>query len=170
MTVVAANITVPSGNVVANTTSETTFADGWFHEQNGFTTGVGQVYRVKGWGFCSSKASSPGTLTLRIKWGSTTIGSAVLTLTASASNAGFMVDAVLVICAVGSSGKVNCQGMVIPDSTLGSNTGIVTTGTGTSGQTTVNTQSQVSVGISAQFSVADVGNTITLSQLVIEEA
>lgn len=167
-----ANITTPTGNSFANSAAKTLFADIWNYPNNFDPTGTnqGRIFKIKGYGYVSSKLVAPGTLTFNIELNGTILGTCVLTLPVSLANAGFMIDAVAILAVTGTSGLINCQGFTILDNAGAAVTGgIVNTGTGTSAYKSYNTQTGGSMGISAQFSVADVGNIVTLSSLIIEE-
>jgi len=175
-----ANTTVPAGNVVANTATRTTFADtGIIIDPNGdIGSGNGRLVTFTGYGYINSAASSPGTLTLSIAYintGSTTIlGTSTITLPASLVNAGFMIQGYVLVCATGQTqGKVVAQGFLIVDNAGVPISGaIVNPGTGSTPQIaptngTASNQN-ISLGLAAQFSVANAANTVTLSQLIVE--
>src|SRR5205823_2280143 len=65
------NTTVPAGNTVANLTAETNFASNFSIPQDALT--VGKSLRIVACGVYGTKTPSAGTLTLRFKFGSTTI-------------------------------------------------------------------------------------------------
>lgn len=166
-----ANTTVPALNQFSNSVAENTFSDSYQTITNNYSgTYVGNTFTIKGFGYISSMASSPGTLIFKIKWGSVVLGTATITLPVSLSNSGFMIDAIIIVCLTGTSGRVSCQGMTLVDNNGSAiSAAFVSTGLTTTGQKVVNTQSASVIGISSTFSVANAGNIVTLSQLIIEE-
>jgi hypothetical protein len=167
-----ANNTVPAGNQITNTASKTNFADGWYlptNTDNGSNTG--RVFRIKLFGYLSTKASSPGTLTLALNVGATQlVATAAIALPAGLANAGFMVDLVAILCTSGTSGLWSAQGFALLDNAGAPvSAGMVNAGLTTTGQIAVNTNTAATLQLSAQFSVADVGNIITATQIVIVE-
>jgi hypothetical protein len=175
-----ANTTVPAGNVVANTTTLTTFADvGIVINPNADTaSGNGKVFKMAGRGYLSSKASGAGTLTISPIYNNTSqpqsLGAATLTLPDAATNIGWQFLGEAVVCATGSAqGRISCQGMLLVDNAgTPISAALVNVGTGTAGHIappsgTLGNQ-QILLGLAAQFSVADAGNTITMAHLIIE--
>lgn len=167
-----ADNTVPAANSFNNSSAETVFGSVVPLPANTEAlSNAGRSYRIKAFGYLSSKASAPGTLTFKIKWGSTLlVATAAIALPVSLANAGFVLDAHLVVCVTGTSGKVSSQGFVTIDNAGAAVTaGMVNTGTVATGQIAVNTQTGVNLGISATFSLADTGNIATLTQMIVEE-
>lgn len=175
-----ANTTVPAGNVVSNTTTRTTFADtAIVIDPNGdIGAGNGQLFTFTGYGYIGSAASAPGTLALSVAYintGSTTIlGTATFTLPAALANAGFIIQGFVLVTATGQSqGKVACQGFLTVDNAGAPISGaIVNPGTAAAGQIaptngTAGNQN-ITLGLAAQFSVANAANVVTLSQLIVE--
>lgn len=176
-----ANTTVPAGNVVTNTTTRTTFADtAIILDPNGFIgSGNGKLFTFQGYGYVSSAAATPGTLTLSVVYtntGSTTVlGTATITLPTSLNNAGFLLQGFVLVTATGQSqGKVACQGFLTLDNAGAPVSGaMVNAGTGATGQIaptngTAGNQN-ITLGLAATFSVASASNSVTLSQLIVEE-
>lgn len=167
-----ADNTVPAGNSFNTSAAENNFASAWPLPANSESlSNAGRTYVMKAYGYISSLGSSPGSLTLKVKWGATVLGTATIsTLPTSLSSAGFMLDALVTVCTTGTSGKVSCQGFVTLDNVnVGVTAGIVNTGTVATGQITVNTQTAANLQISETFSVSSASNIITLSQLLIGE-
>ena len=169
-----ANPTVPAGNQISNSSAKTAFADSYTvpkNVDNAFNNV--RVFRYQVFGYISNKASTPGTLTLSFTLGSTTLlSTAAITLpTAVAlSNSGFMLDAEITIATSGTSGKIDAQGMMLIDNAgSGITAAMVNTGLTTTGQITVNTQAGNALALNAQFSVADAGNVITATKILLTE-
>ena len=175
-----ANTTVPAGNTVANTATRTTFADTAIiiNPNTDIATGNGKLFTFTGYGYVSSMASAPGTLAISVVFtntGSTTVlGTTTISLPASLANAGFMIHGFVLVCATGTSqGKLACQAFLTLDNAGTPISGaVVNAGTGTAGQIaptngTISTQN-VTLGLAAQFSVANAANSVTLSQLIVE--
>ena len=165
--------TVQTGNVIANTTTETTFASQIpFPANLDNLSNAGRLYRLRADGYISSLVTTPGTLTLKIKWGAMLLAaSAAIQLPATAlNNNHFELTATALICLTGTSGRIACQGGGFIDAAGAPiSFGFVNIGTGTGGQITVNTQSAANLNVSATFSVANAANSVTLAQLICEE-
>lgn len=169
-----ANNTVPTGNQLANPTTKTLFADTYLVPSNSYAgSGTGIVYRFKAFGYLSSLVSAtPGNLQLNIEIGGTVLGTSTVTLpTAGLTNAGFMFDGVVIVCATATTGPtMSCQGFTIVDNAGAAITAaMVNTGTTTTGQKSINTQTGGALGMSTLFSATSATNTITLTQLIVEE-
>jgi hypothetical protein len=161
--VVFANTSVPGGNTITNTTTETNFASNYSIPANDCQPG--RVYRVTANGVYSTPAGA-GTMDIRLKFG-TTVLTAHEADPSSNSTTNFWNATFDVICiTAGGSGTVEASGYTqLHDSNtniasfVGSdNTTTITTDT-TTGQT---------LQISAQWGTASASRTITLRQLIIE--
>lgn len=177
--------TVQVLNVVANTVTETAFASALPVWQNldgignasAPGTNAGRLIKIKCHGYISSLVTTPGTLTLKLKWGAVIIGqTAAIQLPAAAMvNNHWELDAFILIVEAWASGRVACQGGGWMD--IGINSGaaamlpfaFVNTGTVKTGQIVVNTTLAASITLTAQFSVANAANSITLAQMIAEE-
>jgi hypothetical protein len=166
-----ANISVQSGNQITNTVTETNFLDAVLvGPEINAGAGVGRLFKIKAFGYLSSLGASPGTWALKVKAGSTVLGTATVTLPNSLANAGWELNAFALVCATGASGKVSCQGFMKGDNAgTPFSAGMVNTGTLATGQITVNTGVSNTLQVSTKFSVADPANIVTLTQLFIEE-
>lgn len=166
------NIAILATDQITNTTAEATFGSQAPIPANPESlANAGRAFRLQGFFALSTAAASAGTLTLRVKWGATNLSaSAPILLPAGLSNAGGRFDCLVQICATGASGKIACQGFGLVDNAGSAQTfAWVNPGTGAVGQVTVNTQLAANLGVSAQFSVASASNSITLTDLLIEE-
>jgi len=170
--VLISDLSVPAANSISNTAAETAFT--WlvpFPANSSSGDTQGRTYRLKLYGYHSSDGTTPGTLTLKLKWGSTALcATRAITVPVSLSNAGWIMDAVVRICTTGTSGKVSAQGFFTLDNAgTAIVSGMVNTGTGTTGQITINTQTAQNLTITATMSSALAANTIVLADCIIEE-
>ena len=165
--------TVQAANVVASTAAETAFASVVPIPGNtDVLSRAGRFYRLRADGYMGSLVTTPGTLTLKIKWGSTILASTgAVQLPASAmTNKHWEFVAGILVATTGTSGKIACQGGGLIDANGAPiSFGFVNTGTGATGQITVNTQTAANISVTAQFSISDAANTITLAQLLVEQ-
>lgn len=159
------NTTIPAGNTVANTTTETAFASTFDIPANSLA--VGSVIRIKLLGRFSTTGTP--TLRLRIKLDATTYIDTTAVTTVTATNFGFVTDAQLVVTAIGASGTIDAQALT--ELGTAATTGQVVNSVNTAGITTDTTQA-LSVTVTAQWSAASASNTVTLHQMAIwmEEA
>ena len=161
-TLLYANTTVPSGDTVANTTTATFFASSYTVPANSLV--AGQVIRINFAGVYSTISSSPGTITFSLYLGTTLLSATVaIALSASQSNSGFRGSLHLIVDTIGSSGTVECQGLLFMSG--GGTAVIYFTNTATQ---TVNTTTADILELEVQWSVANAGNTITLRQFIAE--
>lgn len=145
----------------------TTAADTAFSVTHGFAPGklnaVGRVIRVKAWGFYSSTGSP--TITLKVKFGSTTLLDFGAITAAVSSSRRWSIDATITVRTLGVSGSVQCEGEArIPtanDNTTHSRPVANST-------TTIDTTAAQTLTISATHSVSNAANTITMTQFVAE--
>lgn len=99
---------VPGGNTIANTATETPFASTYTFGANTLT--VGQTIRILLAGVYGTDVVPP-TINVKIKLGSTVmIASGVLTAVGSLTNRGWTAFADLVVTAIGASGSIEAQG------------------------------------------------------------
>jgi hypothetical protein len=177
--------TVQAANVIANTVTETAFVSALPVWQNldGVSnvaipgSNAGRMIKLKCFGYISSLVTTPGTLTLKLKWGATIIGqTAAIQLPAAAMvNNAWELDAFILIVEAWTSGRIACQGTGWMD--MGLNSGaaamlpfaMLNVGTVKTGQVVVNTTLAASITLTAQFSIANAANSITLSQMIAEE-
>jgi hypothetical protein len=155
-----------AGSAVANTTNETSLIG----------TGVGsktlpasffvagKVIRIRGGGIYSSLGSSPGTITFKIKLGSTVIASQVLTPTVSMASSAFQFDLRLTCRSAGGSGTIMPEGRL----ELATYTGATGSGSRTkvdmnnlSAAVTVDTTISQVLDLTATWATASASNTIT---------
>lgn len=163
--VVAANTTVPAGNTVANTTTETNFATNYTIPANDCQPG--RVYRITAQGVWGDASTAP-TLNIRVKLGSTQIGStgATSVTQTSQTNRTWRVEYAIVCQTTGGSGTVEGQGVFTRFNTNEQTS--VLWGMTTTSAVTVNTTTSQTLQMSAQWGTADAANTITARQIIIE--
>lgn len=155
---------VPAGNTVANTTTETALASTYTLPANGVS--VGDMLRVTLTGTYSTALVAPN-LTGKLKFGSTTVlNTGALTAIAGVSNAGFTVQMWLIVTAVGSGGAVEAQGYAefATAATTGLSVNIANTA-----PVSVALNANQAITTTVQWSAASASNSITLRQMVIEK-
>lgn len=154
---------VAGGDTVANTAAQTNFASKLSIPAN--TLRVGQVLTLEVYGTYGTDAVTAGTITLRIKFGSTVlVTSGALTNVVSLSNRGWMARAVLTVISLGATGTIEAQGYAALATAISTaaiadleNTAVVT----------VDTTATQDLQVSVEFSVADADNTITQRALTV---
>lgn len=149
---------------VANTTNETTVvsstAEGTLTIQKN-STSVGKTFRVKARGYYSNTGTP--TLTVKLKAGSTVLlTSGAITTTTAASNRAFEFEGEVTVYSLGSSGTVRGQGSV-------SEFGSAVTGIASTAAVTVDTTANQTLNITVQWGTASASNTITITNVVVEE-
>ena len=154
---VYADASVPGGNTVANTVTETAFASTYTIPADGLT--VGTVVRIKVAGVYSTDAAVAPTLTLRFDIGGTTMLSQAITLDIGETNAPFHADITGVVSVSGASGEIEHHGVLTVDQvdyqlSATSTTSIDTTGT-------------LAVEVTAQWGAADADDTVTLREMAV---
>lgn len=111
-------------------------------------------------GFYGTLNPGPGTLTFRLKWGSTTIATTgAIALTAGLTSQPWSLMADTVVVTAGSSGTVRCNGSAVLQVGAGAVYHAETTNTAT---VTVDTTAVVTLSLTAQFSVSNAANTLTI--------
>lgn len=108
-TLVYANTTVPAGNTVSNTSSETFFTSSYTVLAN--TLAIGTVLRIKLFGVYSTGVVAPS-LALKIYFGATVlIASGTLTTVAGVTNDGWSAEGVFTVQTIGVAGTIEAQGL-----------------------------------------------------------
>ena len=156
-----ANISVPVGNTVTNTTTETNFASNYSVPANDCV--AGRTYRVTARGVYSTAATAP-TLNVRLKWGATVLDTTgAATTSASIVNRQWTLTADI-IC-TSTAGNVEVAGTVTRSTSA---TAAVIWELANTVPIAVTVDSVQSIQVSVQFGTANASNTITLRQLVVE--
>ena len=152
---------------VADTASETTIigtGEGSL-KLNANSTLAGKTFKIKGAGVFSN--TSTPTLDIKIKLGSVTLlDTGAITTVTSASNRLFLFEGLVTVRSVGSSGTAFAQGTFTETATTGSGKLYPMANTSTSA---VDTTANLAFNVTAQWGSASASNTITLTNLVIEE-
>jgi hypothetical protein len=151
-------------STVANVAVETNFAQNVVIPANSMKPG--KTYRLTVRGLYSTIVSSPGTLNIRLKFGSAAlVGTNALTLSTNLVNRGWEFTALLTVISVGASGQIEIQGRSFLNTT---GTAAIIADPKTTPATVNMTQAQT-LQVSAEWSVADAGNTITARNFILEE-
>lgn len=159
---VYSNTSVPGGNTVVNTTTETTFASSYVIPASSLA--AGDVLYADIYGFYSTALVAPN-ITIKIKLNATTyLSSGALTCVAGVANAGFHARFSLSFFTIGSSGTVQADAIgwfaTAATTTLSSAVPNTTT-------QAVNTTVNDTIYVTVTWSAASGSNSITLSQLNI---
>lgn len=166
---VVARFTSTATASVSNTTTETSIVGSGVGSATipASRMRAGSTYRIRVLGYYST-ASSPGTLRLRVKLGSTTVlDTTAKTAHGSASSAQFEVEGTITCRTTGASGTVMGQGRALFPQTNNFTDGCWTmTNTAT---TTINTTSSQTIDVTAEWGTADAGNSISGAVVTIEE-
>ena len=158
-----ANTSIPAGNTIANTTTETAFTSSYTIPANALV--AGSVVRIKLWGTYGTTVVSPN-LTGKLKIGSQTLlNTGALSAAINLSNAGWFADASILVQSIGAGGVVDAQGFAefASAATTGLSVNIPNTAT-----FTVDTTVTQALTVTIQWSAANAANTITLRQMVVE--
>jgi hypothetical protein len=157
------NTSVPAGNTIANTVTETAFASTYTIPANQLQ--AGSVVRLKLFGVFGTDPVAP-TLRLRVKAGSTTlIDTGAQLVTASLTNQGWALDGSFVCFTAGVSGTLESQGLA--EFATSSAAGQLVNAENTAA-ITVNTTTTQALTVTVQWGTADPDNTITLREMAIE--
>lgn len=155
------NVSVPGGNTVANTVTETAFASTYTIPANALQQA--SVINVKAAGVYSTDATPP-TVRIRVKLGSTTIlDSGVVTLLA-VTDSGWWLDGQAAIFAAGGSGSLDAQGLFVLNTGSGTSLAINLENTAA---ISIDTTANQAVTITVEWGTADADNTITMRQMAI---
>lgn len=147
----------------ANTTAETTISNtgvGTLTLPANFLS-IGKTLRIKISGFFSS-VSAP-TLRLKIKAGSTVLLDTTAVALGNHTNAGFSINAEVTCRTIGAGGTVFSQGVFYEIGGTKNSHKMVNTSA-----TSLSTTVSQALSVSAQWGTANAGNTITLSNLMVQ--
>lgn len=157
------NTSVPAGNTVDNTTSETAFDSDYEIGANQLQPG--SVVRLKLYGVFSTDAVAP-TIRIRVDLDSTTVlDSGAVTLTAGLTNEGWTLEGVLVCQTDGATGDIEAQGFV--EFALSASDGQVVNLANTA-PITIDTTTSQTLAVSVEWGAADTDNTITLREMTVD--
>lgn len=154
---------------IANSTAELAFNRSYTVPAD--TLAVGQAIRLRMWGKFSSTATAT-TLTVRVRWGGLT-GVVLLlvgpnTVAASAASRVWMIEGDMVVVSIGAAGTIEAHGQMHLFTTSKTQHVQWEATPVTSLVTGVNTTIDQALTVTGQWSVANVGHTITMSTLVVE--
>lgn len=154
--------TIPAGNTVANTSTATAFDSSYSVGAN--TLAVGDVIIVELAGTYSTTLIAP-TINGRLKFGSTILmETGALTTLASISNNAWRAKAILTVTSLGGSGSVECA----LDAFFSTSATAAMTVLVSGGSVNIDTTTTSAIVATAQWSVADPSNSITLRQMIVE--
>jgi hypothetical protein len=162
---VYSNTSVPAGNTVVNTTTETAFSSSYTFAANSLAAGM--VVRITARGVYSTN-SSIETIRIRVKLGSTTIlDTGVYIPIKVSTNQLWELDASLIVFTAGGSGTVDSQGCFsvhkVEYGSLGYDAPMQNTS-----PATIDTTASQALTITVEWGAALAGNSITLRQLFVE--
>ena len=131
----------------------------------GFFT-AGKSIRVKICGYQSTLGAGAGTLNIKVKLGGTIIHQTTAqNLVTGLTNTGWTVESLITCRSRGASGTVHGQGTA---EFMGGSGAITKYGMVTTAAVTIDTTTTKGIDITATYSVADAGNTITATNCVVE--
>lgn len=138
----------------------------------GDTLRAGDAFKIDAYVQMTTLSTSAGTLTLRLRWGPTTLTgtvlrSLVLTLATSKSSAGAMIDGFLKVIATGSVGTAKLGGFLTASGSPFTASGFSGGGNTTTG---VNTTAGNALELTAQLSVASASNDLLVNYATIVPA
>lgn len=163
-TLVYVNATVPAGNTVANTSSETFFTSSYTVLANSLA--IGTVLRVKLFGIYSTGVVAPS-LILRVYFGPTVlIASGTLTTVAAITNDGWSAEGLFTVQGIGASGTIEAQGL---SEFSTASTAVLFVNMDNTAPITVNTTTNAALRASVQWGgTVNASDTITLREMTVE--
>lgn len=167
-------VDLADGTSVSATTSETIICPDFTFSANDNRIYPGAAFNIRCWFDVSNVVTTPGTLTLRVRWGGVagtvlaSTGAISLDTTARTSFSGNLL-ADLVWRTIGSAGTAFCQGVVhlndVPAGSAGAPQGIYSMGSAGANAPAVvsslDTTSSKALSVTAQFSVNTAGTQLT---------
>lgn len=173
-------VDVADGTQILNTTSETIIAPDFTFSANDNRIYQGAAFNIRAWFDVSNVVTTPGTLTLRVRWGGVagtvlaTTGAITLSSTARTTYTG-SIDADLVVRSIGSAGSMFCIGRATLNNTPvaadSAPQGIYTMTAGGANVPAVvsslDTTSAKALSITAQFSVNTATTQLTCHNRII---
>ena len=163
-TLVYANTTVPAGNTVANTSSETFFTSAYSVPANSLV--IGTVLRVKFFGVYSTGVVAPS-LILKVYFGATVlIASGTLTTVAAVTNDGWSAEGLFTVQTIGASGTMEAQGL---SEFSTASTAVLFVNMDNTAAVTVDTTIASIIRASVQWGgTVNASDTITLREMTVE--
>lgn len=152
-------------NTIANTTTETSFNTTYTIPAGGCQPG--RVYRVMARGIFNSQNSlGPGNITVRVKLGSTVVGAtAAQALGQNRVNRQWTLDFDIICITYSASGSVEAQGVM--QLFTAANTNVPLELSNTAAISGIDLTAAQTLTLSAQFTVANAANNITIRQLTV---
>lgn len=167
---VAAIFTATADATITNTTSELSGLGTGIGTKTltANSTVIGRTIRIEGSGVYSAAVVSPGTLTIKIKLGSTVLASTVLgAIVSGASNLGFQFEADFTFRTIGGSGTVVTAGSInYASNALGARLFGDLNNSGSSA--TVDTTVDQAIDVTVTWQTASVSNIIKVTNSTIE--
>lgn len=159
----SSNTSIPAGNTIANTASETAFTSSYTIPAN--TLRAGSVIRIKLFGTYGTDAVLAPTLQGRLKIGGTTrLDTGSLTAVVGATNRGWTAEGQIVVQSIGASGVADAQGTAQFSTAVTAALSVHMPNTATF---TLDTTATQAITVTIQWGTADTDNTITLRQFVV---
>lgn len=173
-------VDVADGTQILNSTSEAIIAPDFTFSANDNRIYQGAAFNLRAWFEVSNVVTTPGTLTLRVRWGGVagtvlaTSGAISLDTTARTSYTG-SIDADLIVRSIGSAGSMFCMGRAflnnVPAGAAGAPQGIYTMTSGGLNVPAVvgslDTTTSKALSITAQFSVNTATTQLTCHNRII---
>jgi hypothetical protein len=173
-------VSIADGAQILNTVTETIIAPNLAFGANDNRIYQGAAFNIRAWFDVSNVVTTPGTLTLRVRWGGVTgtvlasTGAVVLSSTARTSYAG-SIDADLIVRSIGSAGSMFCQGRAylndVPVAADSLPQGIYTMGSAGANVPAVvaslDTTTAKDLAVTAEFSVATATTQLTCHNRII---
>jgi len=164
------------GSALSNSTTATSIlpAAAKYTLPAGFFSAAGKALRVTARGRLSNIVTTPGNLTLDVRFGSTVVfnGGAVAMNTTAKTNVSFEFETILTCRAIGASANLMGIGSLTSESMVGSAantalTALLPLSAPAVGNNFDSTTAQV-VDLFATFSIANSGNSITVHEYLLE--
>jgi hypothetical protein len=151
------NTSIPAGNTVNNTSSETTFSSFYPIPANFLLVGDLITIKLQGTYGATNPANPVKTLNCKIKMGTVTLFNFTCPITSD--NSGWLINASCIVHSVGTNGKIDAQGKAeFSTSQLLANNSLFT----------VNTTVNNNITAAVTWTLGELGNTITLRQMIVE--
>jgi hypothetical protein len=165
-TVAKATVAASAGlNIVATYISPNTFL------LAANSLAVGDVFKIRVFGRCTSTVINVSTFIPRLgangSTADTSLGSITATSAASGTNIGFTLEIVLTVRAIGASGSVVMNSVLLNQGTTGISNAAVAVN-GAANVTTINTTAGLILGLS--YSSAAITTTATFEQVIVQKA
>jgi len=156
-----------SPQTVVNTGSETTLIGSGDNTLTipAFFFTPGKTIRIRGWGYYSTASISQGTLTIKVKIGSTVVSYALISQTQGITNKGWRIDDEFTCTGAGTSGSLWAQGRVDMDIVSFTTAAYWMTNTT---PVAINTTNSYNLDVTATYSNPSLSNSITSTNFVFE--